>query len=128
MYGSKATSKLINEKIQNFLDNFKYYFPDADCPIRISAIGLSQSVDLVRGVVNFINTSRKKGKVQRIEIHEYVEDILSDTFFEKLNRQSSRDNILELFEANNFGVKDNDLNEVIRLLTSRVSYYKHTFK
>ena len=34
----------------------------------------------------------------------------------------------ELFEANNFGVKDNDLNEVIRLLTSRVSYYKHTFK
>ena len=128
VYGSKATSKLINEKIQNFLDNFKYYFPDADCPIRISAIGLSQSVDLVRGVVNFINTSRKKGKVQRIEIHEYVEDILSDTFFEKLNRQSSRDNILELFEANNFGVKDNDLNEVIRLLTSRVSYYKHTFK
>ena len=128
VYGSKATSKLINEKIQNFLDNFKYYFPDADCPIRISAIGLSQSVDLVRGVVNFINASRKKGKVQRIEIHEYVEDILSDTFFEKLNRQSSRDNILELFEANNFNVEDNDLNEVIRLLTSRVSYYKHTFK
>ena len=127
VYGSKPTSKLINEKIKNFLDNFKYYFPDADCPIRISAIGLSQSVDLVRGVVSFINAT-KKGKVQRIEIHEYVEDILSDTFYEKLNRQSSRDNIMELFDANNFNIDDKDLNEIIRLLSSRVSYYKHTFK
>ena len=128
VYGSKSTSKLIAEKVQNFKDNFKYYFPDADCPIRISAIGLSQSVDLVRGIVNFIDSSRKKGNVQRIEIHEYVEDMLSDTFFEKLNRQSSRDNISELFELHNFNIADKDLNEIIRLLFNRVSYYKHTFK
>lgn len=128
VYGSKSTSKLIAEKIQNFKDNFKYYFPDADCPIRVSAIGLSQSVDLVRGIVSFIDSSRKKGNVQRIEIHEYVVDMLSDTFFEKLNRQSSRDNISELFELHNFNIADNDLNEIIRLLFNRVSYYKHTFK
>lgn len=128
VYGSKSTSKLIAEKIQNFKDNFKYYFPDADCPIRVSAIGLSQSVDLVRGIVSFIDSSRKKGNVQRIEIHEYVEDMLSDTFFEKLNRQSSRDNISELFELHNFNIADKDLNEIIRLLFNRVSYYKHTFK
>ena len=54
--------------------------------------------------------------------------LLSDTFFEKLNRQSSRDNIAELFESNSFNIPDKDLNEVIRLLFSRVTYYKHTFK
>lgn len=128
VYGSKSTSKLITDKIKNFIDNFKYYFPDIDCPIHISAIGLSQSVDLVRGIVGFIDASRKKGSVQRIEIHEYVEDMLSDTFFEKLNRQSSRDNISQLFETYNFNVADKELNEIIRLLFSRVSYYKHTFK
>lgn len=128
VYGSKSTSRLISEKIRNFIDNFKYYFPDADCPIRISAIGLSQSVDIVRGIVSFIDTNRKKGNVQRIEIHEYVEDMLSDTFFEKLNRQSSRDNISQLFDTHNFNIADKDLNEIIRLLFSRVSYYKHTFK
>ena len=128
VYGSKSISKLITDKIKNFIDNFKYYFPDIDCPIRISAIGLSQSVDLVRGIVGFIDVSRKKGSVQRIEIHEYVEDMLSDTFFEKLNRQSSRDNISQLFEAYNFNIEDKELNEIIRLLFSRVSYYKHTFK
>ncbi len=128
IYGTKSTSKLITEKIRNFIDNFKYYFPDADCPVRISAIGLSQSVDLVRGIVSFIDTSRKKGSIQRIEIHEYVEDMLSDTFFEKLNRQSSRDNISEFFDIHNFNIADKDLNEIIRLLFSRVSYYKHTFK
>ena len=128
VYGSKSTSKLITEKIKNFIDNFKYYFPDVDCPIRISAIGLSQSVDLVRGIVYFIDASRKKGTVQRIEIHEYVEDMLSDTFFEKLNRQSSRDNISQLFDVHNFNIADKELNEIIRLLFNRVSYYKHTFK
>lgn len=128
VYGSKSISKLVTEKIRNFIDNFKYYFPDPDCPIRISAIGLSQSVDLVRGIVSFIDASRKKGSVQRIEIHEYVEDMLSDTFFEKLNRQSSRDNIAQLFEVHNFNIADKDLNEIIRLLFSKVSYYKHTFK
>ena len=128
VYGSKSTSKLITDKIKNFIDNFKYYFPDIDCPIRISAIGLSQSVDLVRGIVHFIDSNRKKGGVQRIEIHEYVEDILSDTFFERLNRQSSRDNISQLFETHNFNIADKELNEIIRLLFSRVSYYKHTFK
>lgn len=128
VYGTKSTSKLIADKIQNFKDNFNYYFPDADCPLRVSAIGLSQSVDLVRGIVGFIDSSRKKGKVQCIEIHEYVEDLLADTFFEKLNRQSSRDNISELFETHNFNIADKDLNEIIRLLFSRVSYYKHTFK
>lgn len=128
VYGSKSTSKLITEKIKNFIENFKYYFPDTDCPIRISAIGLAQSVDLVRGIVSFIDASRKKGGVQRIEIHEYVGDMLTDTFFEELNRQSSRDNISQLFEAYNFNIADKDLNEIIRLLFSRVSYYKHTFK
>ena len=128
IYGSKSTSKIITDKIKNFINNFKYYFPDADCPIRISTIGLSQAVDLIRGIVSYIDASRKKGNVQRIEIHEYVEDMLSDTFFEKLNRQSSRDNIAELFESNSFNIPDKDLNEVIRLLFSRVTYYKHTFK
>lgn len=128
VYGTKSTSKLITEKIKNFKDNFGYYFPDTDCPIRVSAIGLSQSVDLVRGIVGFIDSSRKSGNVQCIEIHEYVDDILSDTFFERLNRQSSRDNISELFEMHNFNIADKDLNEIIRLLFSRVSYYKHTIK
>ena len=84
---------------------------------------MSQAVDLIRGIVSYIDASRKKGNVQRIEIHEYVEDMLSDTFFEKLNRQSSRDNIAELFESNSFNIPDKDLNEVIRLLFSRVTYY-----
>ena len=128
IYGSKSTSKLITDKIKNFIDNFRYFFPDTDCPIRISAIGLSQSVDLVRGIVSFIDSSRKKGGVQQIEIHEYVEDMLSDTFFEKLNRQSSRDSISQLFETHNFNIADKDLNEITRLLFNRVSYYKHTFK
>ena len=126
--GSRSISKLVTDKIQNFISVFNYYFPDNDCPIRISAIGLSKSVDLVRGIVSYLAGCKSSNNVQRIEIHEYVDDLLTDTFFEQVNRLSSRDSISELFERHNFNVSDDDLNEVIRLLFSRVSYYKHTFK
>lgn len=127
--GSKSASQLVLDKISEFIAHFKYYFPDAECPIRISAIGMSQSIDLVRGVVDFIAKSRTKSEgVQRIEIHEYVDDILQETFFEKLNRHSSRDSLFELFNRFNFNVTDETINEVIRLLFSRVNYFKHTFR
>lgn len=126
---SKSISKLISDKIKDFISHFKYYFPDADCPIRISAIGLNNSVDLIRGIVDFIVDSRSKnGNVQQIEIHEYVDDMLQESFFEKLNRHSSRDSIADLFRQFNFGVTDEHLNEISRLLFTRVNYYKHTFK
>lgn len=127
--GSKSASQLVSEKISEFIAHFKYYFPDADCPICISAIGMSQSIDLVRGVVDFIAKNRTKSEgVQRIEIHEYVDDILQETFFEKLNRHSSRDSLFELFNRYNFNVTDETINEVVRLLFSRVCYFKHTFR
>lgn len=123
---SKAISKLVTEKIRDFISHFKYYFPDVNCPLRISAIGLNNSVDLIRGIVNYIEKNRDS--MQCIEIHEYLDDMLKETFFEKLNRNSSRDNISNLFALHNFGVNDNDLNEIIRLLFTRVSYYKHTYR
>ena len=127
--GSKSASQLVSDKITDFITHFKYYFPDADCPIRVSAIGMSQSIDLVRGVVDFIVKNRTKSDgVQRIEIHEYVDDILQETFLEKLNRHSSRDSIASLFNQYNFNVTDENINEVIRILFSRVSYFKHTFR
>lgn len=127
--GSKSASQLVSDKITDFITHFKYYFPDADCPIRVSAIGMSQSIDLVRGVVDFIVKNRTKSDgVQRIEIHEYVDDILQETFFEKLNRHSSRDSIASLFNQYNFNVKEENINEIIRILFSRVCYFKHTFR
>lgn len=127
--GSKSVSQLVSDKITDFITHFKYYFPDAECPIRISAIGMSQSIDLVRGVVDFIAKNRTKSDgVQRIEIHEYVDDILQETFFEKINRHSSRDSLFELFNLYNFNITDETINEVIRLLFLRVSYFKHTYR
>ncbi len=129
IFSSKSASQLVSDKITDFITHFKYYFPDADCPIRVSAIGMSQSIDLIRGMVDFIVKNRTKSDgVQRIEIHEYVDDILQETFFEKLNRHSSRDSIVSLFKQYNFNVTDDNINEVIRILFSRVSYFKHTFK
>lgn len=127
--GSKSASHLVSKKISDFIEHFKYYFLDAECPVRISAIGMSQSVDLVRGVVDFIVKNRTNSEgVQRIEIHEYVDDILQETIFEKLNRHSSRDSLFELLNRLNFNIPADTINEVIRLLFSRVSYFKHTFR
>ena len=127
--GFKSSSLLVSKKISDFIEHFKYYFLDTECPIRISAIGMSQSIDLVRGVVDFIIKNRTNSEgVQRIEIHEYVDDILQETIFEKLNRHSSRDSLFGLLNRLNFNIPTDTINEVIRLLFSRVSYFKHTFR
>lgn len=127
--GSKSVSQLVSDKITGFITHFKYYFPDADCPIRVSTVGMSQSIDLIRGIVDFIIKNRTKSEgVQRIEIHEYVDDILQETFFEKMNRHSSSDSIVSLFKDYNFNVTEENVNEVVRILFTRVCYFKHIYK
>ncbi len=123
---SNFASKLIKGKIKEFLTHFNYYFASKECPIVISSVGMSNSVDLIRGIASYIK--EEKDQMQCIEIHEYVDDILEETFFEKLNRNASTEKIVEILSRQNFKLSLDEENDVVRLLFSKVSYYKHDFK
>lgn len=122
------TTKMVWSKMEAFIRHFGYLFQDKDCPIIISTIGIADDTNVVKGIVEFIKHQYSCG-VQRIEIHEYVDNLMNETFFEKLNRLDSIDALTRELES--LGLKidskgEYTSQEIIHQLFTRVSFYKHT--
>lgn len=118
---------MVASKMDDFIKNFPYLFQDCESPIVISAIGLAEDVNLIKGVVEFIK-AQLPNSVQRVELHEYVTNLGKETFFEKLNRLGSIDNIereLMALEINMESKGNYTGKDIIHQLFTRVSFYKH---
>lgn len=125
---NNITTKMVWSKMLAFLGHFEYLFQDKDCPIKISTVGIVDDSNVIKGVVEFIKKEISKG-VQRIELHEYVNDLMSESFFEKLNRLDSSAAIEEEFKKYDVCLEkkgEYTSQEVIHQLFTRVSFYKHS--
>ena len=128
------TSKSVSNKMKSFISQFEYLFIDDDCPILINTFGTTDDTNIIKGIIDFIIDQLKSNKnqnVQKIEIHEYVDDLLKETFFEKLNRLNSDDAIKQCLES--ISIKANDkvhytVHELVRCIFSKISFYKHRIK
>ena len=121
------TTKMVWTKMQAFIRHFKYLFQDKDCPIIISTIGIADDTNVIKGLLEFIRREYADG-VQRIELHEYVDNLMDETFFEKLNRLDSIDSISRELESLNIKLESKGeytSQEMIHQLFTRVSFYKH---
>lgn len=121
------TTKMVWTKMDAFIKHFKYLFQDNDCPIIISTIGIADDTNVIKGVVEFIRKKYSEG-VQKIELHEYVDNLMEETFFEKLNRLDSIDAIARELESLNLKLESKGeytSKEIIHQLFTRVSFYKH---
>jgi len=121
------TTKMVWSKMEAFIKHFSYLFQDKDCPIIISTIGLHDDTNVIKGIIEFIKRQFQYG-VQRVELHEYVENLMDESFFERLNRLDSTDNITRELEKQGISLdsKGEYTNqEIIHQLFTRVSLYKH---
>lgn len=121
------TTKMVWSKMEAFIKYFSYLFQDKDCPIIISTIGITDDTNVIKGVLEFILRTYSKG-VQRIELHEYVDNLMEETFFEKLNRLDSIDAISRELDSLNLKIDskgDYTSQEIIHELFTKVSFYKH---
>ena len=121
------TTKMVWTKMEAFIKHFKYLFQDKDCPIIISTIGIADDTNVIKGIVEFIRKQYSDG-VQRIELHEYVDNLMEETFFEKLNRLDSIDVIARELDGLNLKLESKGeytSQELIHQLFTRVSFYKH---
>ncbi|MCQ2365542.1 MAG: DUF87 domain-containing protein [Akkermansia sp.] len=122
------TTKEVADKMQEFIKHFPYLFQSVDCPIIIGAIGFADDSDSVKGILHFIsNQYKQKQNVQRIELHEYVDNLTIETFFEKLNRLNTTDAIIRELGEHGYDSWTQDLSEqqFIHYFFTRVSFYKH---
>lgn len=121
------TTKMVWTKMEAFIKHFKYLFQDKDCPIIISTIGIADDTNVIKGIVEFIRKQYSDG-VQKIELHEYVDNLMEETFFEKLNRLDSIDAIARELDGLNLKLESKGeytSQELIHQLFTRVSFYKH---
>ena len=121
------TTKMVWTKMEAFIKHFKHLFQDKDCPIIISSIGIADDTNVIKGIVEFIRKQYSDG-VQKIELHEYVDNLMEETFFEKLNRLDSIDATTRELESLNLKLElkgQYTSQEIIHQLFTRVSFYKH---
>lgn len=121
------TTRMVCSKMQEFIRHFSYLFQDLDCPIIISTIGIEDDRNVIKGVLQFITKAYKAG-VQKIELHEYISNLMTETFFEKLNRLVSADLIARELESLDVKIEkkgEYTSQEIIRQLFTRVVLYKH---
>lgn len=121
------TTKMVWTKMEAFIRHFNYLFQDKDCPIIISTIGIADDTNVIKGLLEFIRREYAGG-VQRIELHEYVDNLMEETFFERLNRLDSIDAISRELESLNVKLESKGeytSQEMIHQLFTRVSFYKH---
>ena len=122
------TTDMVRDKMKEYIKKFTYLFQDSECPIIISTIGIADDANVVKGVIQFIvNEYETNDIVQRIEIHEYVDNILHETFFELINRINSEERIISELRRHSIDLEGykTSSQEIIRQLFSRVSFYKH---
>ena len=126
------TPDVVTDKMSCFIDHFHYLFSDKDCPLIINVVGVEDDTNIVKGVLQFIKKQLRKGQVQRVCLNEYVGNMLSETFFEKLNRLSD-DKIMEELcrigletdqsdKADDYSI---DMKTIKRQLFTRVTFFKH---
>lgn len=121
------TTKMVWTKMEAFIKHFNYLFQNKDCPIIISTIGIADDTNVIKGVVEFIRKQYPDG-VQKIELHEYVDNLMEETFLEKLNRLDSIDATTRELESLNLKLESKGeytSQEIIHQLFTRVSFYKH---
>lgn len=127
-------TKMVQDKLNAFIKQFDFLFMNKECPIIINTFGITDDTNIIKGIVLFIieqYAKDKESKVQRLEVHEYVSELLVESFYEKLNRLGTDDLITTEFYK--IGVKlDNNTNysvrEIIHQIFSRVTFYKHGLK
>lgn len=124
-----VATKMVRDRMRDFILHFNYLFQDKENPIIVNTIGIDDDTHIIEGVLKFIiDQYTKDGRPQRIELHEYVRSVTEETFFEKLNRLNSDEKITREFEQINIDIRNDakySIQDVIRQLFTRVSFYKH---
>lgn len=128
-HSCRIVTKMVVSKLDQFLKHFDYLFPDKECPIKISVIGIRDDEAVIKGIIEFLCVQAEgDNDVQRIEIHEYVDDLLHESFYERLNRLGTFELIAKELNRLNLTYKKNEAYteyDIIRLLFTRVVFYKH---
>lgn len=118
-------SKVIEQKIRDFINNFDYLFiDDNSAPIKLNIINIKQDKEIVKGVFNFINKRISENKsVIPVELNLYnnADKSSFDDFFACEDENDLNDKF-------NLKIKNKDIDkkDLLHLIQNNITYYKNT--
>lgn len=121
----KFVAGLVNEKIRDFCEHFKYLFDGVGGnKIIINAVNMGDCRSLFEGIVNYYKSEIKKNPSEAVSIVVNVyDDTKTYNTFEVLSRKATLKKLL-----NEMGIKeeskDYSESEFINLFMSKVKYYR----
>ena len=123
-------SSVVSEKLNQFIKHFEYLFSfNNSSPIKINLINIKDDKEVVKGVFNFIRSrlpdKLKTKKVIPVEINIYNDSEKSN--FDNLFECNSEEQLLEEFGIKKIKSDIFDPIDIIRLVQSNISYYKHPY-
>lgn len=122
-------SKLVNEKIEEFIDHFKYLFNMGNnAPIRINLVNTGDSKEILQGIFKYyVKQLKSKNKeVLPIEIFIYSDKSITNAFEEV----AFNDNIKDLKENYGLDLNVDNMSEedVLDLYREKVRFYSKKFE
>lgn len=124
--GSKDfVSKLVSEKIREFIEHFSYLFSaESGTPIRINLINTGDCREIAQGIVKYYahELNNKKGKkVIPIQVTMYAKTKM-DNAFEQMSKIDNSDALAKMLgiEAK---VEDMSLDEIVDIYRNNVCFY-----
>ena len=117
-------SKLVYEKIEEFVDHFKYLFSVGNnAPIKINLINTGDSKEILQGIFKYYISALKSGKneVLPMDIYIYSDKNITNAFEEV----AFNDDIKDLKETYGLNLNINSMSEedVLDLYRSKVKFY-----
>ena len=118
-------SKVIEQKIKEFIYNFNYLFiEESKAPIKLNIINIKDDKEIVKGVCTFLNERIKSNKsIIPVELNLYNDGHKS--YFDELFACQDEDDFNKKFDIK-LKSKDMDLTDVLHLIQNNITYYRNT--
>lgn len=122
---NKFISKVIDEKLNQFISHFSYLFIDEiNAPIKINVINLKQDKEIVKGVFNFLyKRINKSQEIIPVELNIYNEN--EGSYFDKFFECKDEEEFYKFFEIKITSKKMIAI-DILELIQSSITYYKHS--
>jgi len=117
-------SKVIEQKINEFIYNFNYLFiEESKAPIKLNIINIKDDKEIVKGVCGFLNERIKKSKSDiPVELNIYNDNHKS--YFDELFTCADADEFNKKFGIK-LKSKDMDLTDVLHKIQNNITYYRN---
>ena len=124
-------AKLVEDKMKQFQEHFNYLFHShSKAPIKINLINIENDQEVVRGILEWMVEQIKKAGLESaktIEVSLY-NSYNHESYFDLLSKLNSADEFLKCFEVDLTKDLDHDASDVLRVIQSRLLYFKRQWE